>query len=167
MRSRIIVTLLTLVASLPLSAQKLSAGIDCAWLAAGMLDAGGELRVGQATTLNLTVMGAWHPWVHRDIAGLAFQPEVRYYLSGRPMYHHFVGIGAIVGGYDMKLDIGNYMGSAIGIGMTFGYVVPLAQHWNLDFHSGFGLVHTEDRHQGNQNYTIPTTVGITLSYIMM
>lgn len=155
------------MALMPVSAQKLSAGVDCAWLAAGMLDVGGEMRVGHATTLNVTMLGARRPWVHRDIAGLAVQPEVRYYLSGRPMYHHFVGIGAVVGGYDLKLDIGNYMGSAVGVGLTFGYVLPLAQHWNIDFHSGFGFVHSEDRHQGNQNYTIPTTAGLTLSYIIM
>ena len=159
--------LMALAAMLPASAQKLSAGVDCAWLVAGMFDAGAEMRVAHAATLNITALGALHPWVHRDIAGLAVQPELRYYLSGRPMYHHFVGVGAIIGGYDVTLDMGHYMGSAVGIGLTFGYVAPLARRWNLDFHSGFGFVHSEDRHQGNQNYTIPTSLGVTLSYIIM
>ncbi len=167
MRSRLLILLMMLMPALSLRAQKLATGLDAAWLTAGMLNAGAEMRVGQTMTMSLSVLAASRPWVHRDIAGLALQHELRYYLSGRPMYHHFVGVGALVGGYDMKLDIGHYQGSAVGVGLTFGYVVPLGLRWNLDLHSGFGIVHSEDRHQGNQNYTIPTKVGATLSYIVL
>ena len=161
-----LLTLLLLMTLLPLHAQKLAVGIDGAWLAAGMFDGGAEMAVGRATTLNLSVLACQHPWVHHDIAGIAFQPELRYYLSGRTMYHHFVGVGAIVGGYDLTVNQGRYQGAAAGIGVTFGYVVALSPHWSLDLHSGLGVIHSEDRWNGHDNYTIPTKGGITIAYII-
>jgi len=166
MRRRTALLVLVLAAALPLRAQKLATGVDMAWLAAGMADVGAELSIGRAASLSVSLLACQHPWVHRDISGLAFQPEVRYYLSGRSMYHHFVGVGAIIGGYDMGLDIGHYQGSAAGVGLTFGYVLPLGDRWNVDLHSGFGIVHTQDRHHGHDNYTIPTKFGVTIAYIV-
>lgn len=162
-----ILAMVMTAAAMPLRAQKLSAAVDGVWLASGMFNGGVELTIGRSTTLTVSMLAAQHPWVHHDISGLAVQPELRRYLSGRPMYKLFVGLGAIAAGYDMTLDKGHYQGSAIGAGLTFGYVLPLALRWNLDLHSGFGLIHTEDRHQGNQNFTIPTKVGIAVSYIIM
>ena len=148
------------------AAQKLSAGIDPLWLAAGVLNAGGEMTVGRSTTLGLTVAAMRHPWVNREGEGVTLHPELRYYLSERPMYHLFVGVSALTGTYSLYFNDKHYIGSAAGIGLTFGYVLPLSRRLNIDLHSGLGIIHTQDRDLGHDNLTLPTKAGVTITYIL-
>ena len=162
---RLLSLLVGCAAALPLPAQKLAAGVDALWLATGMANIGAEMTVGRASTLSLYFMGISHPWVNTDMKGIALQPEWRYYLSGRPMYHHFIGIGAITGTYNFKFNNKLYNGSAAGLGLTFGYVLPLSARLNIDLHAGYGLIHAQDRERGKHNYMLPTRMGVTVSYI--
>lgn len=159
-----ILTLLTL--AMPLQAQKLAVGIDGAWAAAGMLGAQAEMGAGKRTTISLAVVAASKPWINSGITGVALQPEIRYYFSGRTMWRHFVGLAAIAGTYDMHLHGEHYEGNALGAGLTFGYVVPIARRWSADFHTGIGIVNTDERYHGHQRYIVPTKAGITISYII-
>ena len=162
---RLLSLLVGCAAALPLPAQKLAAGVDALWLATGMANIGAEMTVGRASTLSLYFMGISHPWVNTDMKGIALQPEWRYYLSGRPMYHHFIGIGAITGTYNFKFNNKLYNGSAAGLGLTFGYVLPISARLNIDLHAGYGLIHAQDRERGKHNYMLPTRMGVTVSYI--
>jgi len=162
---RLLSLLVGCAAALPLPAQKLAAGADALWLATGMANVGAEITLGRASTLSLYFLGISHPWVNSDMKGVALQPEWRYYLSGRPMYRHFIGLGAITGTYNFKFSNKVYNGSAAGLGLTFGYVLPLTARFNIDLHAGYGLIHTQDRERGKHNYMLPTRAGITISYI--
>lgn len=166
MRSKHILVILLLAAVLPIKAQKLAVGLDAVWLATGIVNAGAEMTMGRASTIGLSVMAIQKPWIHHDMKGIALQPEWRYYLSGRPMYHHFIGVGAITGTYNFTFSNKIYNGSAAGLGLTFGYVIALGERFNIDLHSGFGIIHTQDRNWGKNNYTLPTKTGVTLTYII-
>ncbi len=159
------ICILLLIAATPLKSQKLAGNLDVTWLCTGILGAGAEMTVARSSTVNLSVLTAKHPWVYHDLSGVLLQPEWRYYLSERPMFHHFVGIGGIIGTYETELETGKYVGSVVGIGVTFGYVLPLNKYLNLDLHSGLALIHREDREHGIDNFTLPTKAGISLTYI--
>ena len=132
MRSKHILVILLLAAVLPIKAQKLAVGLDAVWLATGIVNAGAEMTMGRASTIGLSVMAIQKPWIHHDMKGIALQPEWRYYLSGRPMYHHFIGVGAITGTYNFTFNNKIYNGSAAGLGLTFGYVIALGERFNID-----------------------------------
>lgn len=148
------------------SAQKLAAEIDPLWLAMGVANAGAELAVGRCSTLGLSVTAFHHPWVNDEGQGVGLHPELRYYLSGRSMYHLFVGVSGLTGTYSLHFNDKHYVGSAAGLGLTFGYVLPINRRFNIDFHSGFGVIHTQDRERGHDNLTLPTKVGVTITYIL-
>ena len=166
MRRILLVTIIGLLGFSHTMAQKLSAGIDALWLTTGVLSGGAELTVGRCTTLGLSVMALRNPWINKDAQGVGLQPELRYYLSGRPMYHLFVGASGLTGTYSLHFNDKHYVGSAAGIGLTFGYVVPLNRRLNVDVHSGFGIIHTQDRELGYENLTLPTKAGVTITYIL-
>ncbi|MGN0069568.1 MAG: DUF3575 domain-containing protein [Prevotella sp.] len=145
---------------------------------------GFELVVGEHTTIAANLMGNSKP-LGKDVKMLAFQPEYRYYFSGRPMFKHFVGLGAIAGSYDITWKGKIYDGISCGAGLVFGYVHKLNKRLNLDFHAGFGAVAYKqkeyfegDNYDGDfsvngevksnaSGYTlIPTDIGISLTYIL-
>ena len=82
------------------------------------------------------------------------------------MYHLFVGVSGLTGTYSLHFNDKHYVGSAAGLGLTFGYVLPINRRFNIDFHSGFGVIHTQDRERGHDNLTLPTKVGVTITYIL-
>ena len=166
MKARLLILFTLLSMVIPLRAQKLAVGIDGAWAAAGMFGASAEMGAGKRTTIGLSAVAASKPWINSGVTGAAIQPEIRYYFSGRTMWRHFVGLAAIAGIYDMRLHREHYQGNALGVGLSFGYVVPLARRWSADIHSGIGVVNTDDRYHGHERYTIPTKMGVTISYII-
>lgn len=167
MRRTLLITIAGLLFTSHASAQKLAAGIDALWLATGVAHAGAELTVGRCSTLGLSVTALHHPWVNSQGQGVALHPEWRYYLSGRPMYHLFAGVSGLTGTYSLYFNDKHYVGSAVGVGLTFGYVVPINRRLNIDLHSGFGIIHTQDRNLGHNNLTLPTRAGITITYILL
>ena len=114
----------------------------------------------------------------------AIQPEWRFYFSGRRMYHHFVGIGLIGATYETHADHRTYNGDGAGAGVTFGYVWPITNHLNLDFHAGLGafyyrqkeyydmgenaiLTQEEPLEANSRGISfVPTRIGISLTYII-
>lgn len=158
--------LMLLTAALPLKAQKLAASLNGLWLATGIVNAGAEMTVGRSTTLGLSFIGIRYPWAFDEMTGIGIQPELRHYFSGRPMYHHFIGVAALSGTYDLTFNDSKYTGTAAGIGLTFGYVVPIGRRLNIDLHSGFGIIHVQDRNRGHDNLTLPTKAGVSITYIL-
>jgi len=113
------------------------------------------------------------------------KPEYRYYFSGRPMYRQFVGIGGVGASYDITWKGKVYNGSALGLGITFGYVFPITHRLNIDCHAGFGAIyykHKEYFEKDNydldysvggvqrtnaEGYTLlPTRIGVSVTYIL-
>lgn len=166
------------------AAQSFAVNTDVAMLALQTYNIGAEMTVGNRSTLGLSVLTNNKPYWHKDMKLTAVQPEWRYYFGGRPMYHHFVGVGALAADYDMTWGDSRYDGFAVGAGLTFGYVVSLSSRCTVDAHAGFGLTlfrHKETRkgvpdltddrglpaNTAHMGYMImPTKIGITLSYII-
>lgn len=165
-------------------AQTFSVNTDVAWLALQTYNVGAEMTVGNRSSLGLGVLTTDKPYWHKDTKLTAVQPEWRYYFGGRPMYHHFVGVAAVAADYDMTWGKSRYDGFAVGAGLSFGYVLPIASHWTIDAHAGFGLTlfrHKETR-EGVDDLTddrglpaktahtgymiLPPKIGITLAYII-
>lgn len=179
--------LLILIATLAIGtarAQLIAVGTDVVSDGLMLPNIGFELVTSNSSTLSLNVLGTKNPWGH-DAEAFALQPEYRFFFSGRPMYHEFVGIGAIGTIYDVTIDDKVYDGYAAGVGLTFGYVFKLTQRINIDCHAGFGVIaykrkeyfvgdhYDEDYSTGGVErpnahgyYTLPTRIGVSLTYIL-
>lgn len=160
--------MMVLVALLPLraGAQRLAVNTDVALLATQTYNMGFEMTVGNRSTLGLSVLGNYHPWVLKDMRCVGVQPEWRYYFSGRPMMSHFVGVSALFANYNFTWKEEGHHGDAAGAGLTFGYVLPLSERVNVDFHAGVGLVYYNGKSSPVGSVIIPTKIGITLCYII-
>jgi hypothetical protein len=173
-----------MLSTITAKAQMIAANVDALWLATLSPNLGFELVVGERSTISLNGMIMSKP-LGKDVKLYALQPEYRYYFSGRPMYREFIGFGAIGGTYDITWSGKVYDGTAIGGGLTFGYVMPLTHRLNIDFHAGFGFVHYKQKEYfvGDQYdadysvdnaqrtnakgfYFIPTRIGVSLTYII-
>ena len=165
-------------------AQMLAANIDGLWLATLTPNIGAELVVGECSTLGLHGLFAVKP-LGKDAKIYALQPEYRFFFSGRPMYREFIGIGAVGATYDITWKGKVYDGTALGLGLTFGYVLPLKPRLNIDFHAGFGFIRYkqkeyfegdqydvdyifdgEQRPNASGYVLLPTRIGVSISYIL-
>ena len=151
-------------------AQKLSINTDVVMLATQTYNLGAEMTIGNRSTLGLTVFGNHNPYIHKDMKVVGVQPEYRYYFGGRPLYHHFVGVGLLAADYNVIHKHVRYDGY-------------LSNKLALDAHAGVGLVgnsHTVTRMDGQaielndgsgltregfkSLHILPTKIGISLSY---
>lgn len=66
------------------------------------------------------------------------EPEVRYWFN-RPMARHFVAISMSAVDYSLVIKDTHFIGDAIGIGASYGYVWVLSKHWNMEMEAGIGL----------------------------
>ena len=162
------ILIVALVMLLPMKArgQLMAVNTDAALLLTQTYNAGIEVTIGQRTTLGASVLGNYHPWVHKDMRLVALQPEWRYYFSGRPMLYNFFGVSLLVANYDFDWKDENHHGDAAGAGLTFGYVLPLSERLNIDFHAGVGWVFYHEEGEGVGSMIMPTKLGISLSYIL-
>ena len=160
--------LMAIVTLLPMkgSAQLLAVNTDVALLATQTYNVGFEMTVSNRSTLSLAVLGNYHPWVLSNMRCIAVQPEWRYYLSGRSMMSHFVGFSVLAANYDFTWKEENHHGDALGAGVTFGYVLPLSERLNIDFHAGVGLIFYNSKEYKVSSIILPTKIGISLSYII-
>ena len=147
-------------------AQLMAVSTNAALLATQTYNAAVELTVSQRSTVGLSVLGNYHPWVHKDMRLVGTQPEWRYYISGRPMMYHFFGVNLLFVNYDFEWKDEDHHGDAIGAGMSFGYVLPLSERLNIDFHAGVGLMFYHENEKGTGSMILPTKLGISLSYIL-
>lgn len=169
--------LLTLAASIPLSAQRVGFKTNALYWLTGTANAGVELRMSRHYTLNLEA--AVNPLKFGDykLHLASFTPEVRYWFSARPGAGHFVGIMAGATAYDIRLKDTFYYGSAIYAGPTYGYGIVLGRRWNVEGTIGLGLMHVNEKKYGinelapvgaNHKSTkpFPLKAGITFTYIL-
>jgi len=173
---RTLFVMVLLLSACGLRAQQLAVGTDIPALAMGIYNGGAELTVGNRSTIGVSLFGAYHPWISKSSKAIGIQPEYRYYFGGRPMYHHYVGIGLLAVNYDFKWKEKRYDGDAVGAGLTFGYVVSLGRRFSLDAHAGVGLLRYHHQENGVESLEspiecreyvmMPTKIGVTLSYIL-
>ncbi len=165
-------------------AQMLSINTDLATDALMSPSLGLEIVTGEHSTVGLNALVSHKPW-KKDIKAFAIQPEYRFYLSKRPMSGEFAGLGGLFSSYTIHWAGKIYEGNAYGMGITFGYVLPLAKRLNIDFHAGFAAIFYKQKEyfegdlyetdysvdgalEPNANgYTLlPTRIGISVTYIL-
>ncbi|MBR4378703.1 MAG: DUF3575 domain-containing protein [Prevotella sp.] len=168
------------------SAQMMAVNTDVAMDACMAPSLGVELTLGKKSTLNINGLYAAN-MLGKDIRIAAIQPEWRVYISGRPMFHHYVGAIGLLASYKFSHFADKvYDGDAGGLGLSYGYVWPVTQRLLIDFHTSLGLVfyHQKeyfvgddyDSHylndEGNPyanahgSLLMPLRIGISVSYII-
>ena len=151
---------------------------------------GVEVKLAKKWSLDLTgELNLWpvngHKWKH----WLA-QPEARYWFC-EPFIKSFIGLHAIGGQFNAgnikngikflgtdfsQLSHYRYEGWAVGAGIAYGYALPLAKHFNMEFEIGVGYVYVDFKKfscaecshkigDGHHNYFGPTKAAINLVYL--
>lgn len=185
MRKKLLTFLLAITPAATIQAQKLSINTDLAMDALTIPNLGMEITCGERSTFTLNLLGSYHPWWSSESKMFGFQPELRYYFSGRPLNSWFAGLGGIAGFYDMTMHGKVYNGLAYGAGLTIGYVFKLSSRWNIDAHAGFGCIgYNRKEYYVGDNYDIdyavgdnlrtnatgyylmPTRIGVSITYII-
>ena len=154
---------------------------------------GVEIGLGERTTLDISGAYNWfnlggNTKNNKKLVHWLVQPEFRYFLCER-FSGHFFGLHAIgsqynIGGHELPMFFGrsskNYRheGNAYGGGLSYGYQLPLAKRWNLEFNVGVGYMRMKYdvydctncgglKEKGRiKNYFGPTKAGITLIFLI-
>ena len=176
---RIIVLSFVLLASISMYAQRWAIKTDAAWDLMRAFNVGVDVAVGNRTTLGVSGY-ACNGTGGKKVETYAFQPEYRYYFSGRAMHQHYLGVGALGAYFRDNSNTDQYTKAiAFGAGLIFGYTLHIGKRWNVDFHAGCGLyifqkrksvldAETNDWTQTNSQgvFAAPTTLGVSFSYII-
>ena len=163
-------------------------------------NAGVEIVVGERCSLDISGFAkpsfgsATGPFLNSYITG--FQPEFRYWFSGRPMTREFIGVSALFADYDLanqdsltgKMYI--YSGNAVSLGVVGGYSFILGKdetklsRWRLEICGGFSLLaFLQKRYAEGDSYDdyfvgepvkantwgyklFPAKLGVTFTYII-
>ncbi|MCL2561715.1 MAG: DUF3575 domain-containing protein [Rikenellaceae bacterium] len=100
---------------------------------------GAEIALWPRWTLDID--GFWNPFTFGENKSTQFwavQPELRYWFCGK-FNGHFVGLHGQYAEYQnfgMRKYV--YDGHLAGLGLSYGYSLPLAPRWKLEFNLGFG-----------------------------
>jgi hypothetical protein len=91
--------------------------------------------------LTVDIDGYLNPFTYSDNKGTQFwavQPELRFWLCNK-FNGHFLGLHGQYAEYD-KFGAKTYLydGNFWGVGLSYGYVLPLAERWKLEFNLGVG-----------------------------
>lgn len=165
------------------SAQNLAVKTNALMWGALTPNLGIELVTGERTSIDFSAFGHRNPYGMTSKV-IGFQPEFRFWLSGRPMVREYIGIAALLVSYDTTVRDRVFDGDAAGLGITAGYVLPLGKRWNIEFSGGFGLVcYQQKKYFRDDNYDdyfvngmpkansrgyelLPIDLGITFTYII-
>lgn len=164
--------------------------------ATGTVNLGVEFLLGKKTTLDIS--GNYNAWYtdkskNEKVRHALIQPEFRYYFDER-FKGHYVGAHLLAGEYNVcgdnwlfgsmidmstisDMERGRYQGVGYGAGLTYGYVMPLANRLNLEFNVGLGYIYLDYDQYGpdkcdplvgsdTDGYFGLTKLGVTLSYVI-
>lgn len=180
------------------SAQNFALKTNLLYDATATINAGIEFKIAPKWTMDISSnFNAWMTpndsdpdtidpkWKHWTI-----QPEARYYFCN-PLSRHFIGIHAHtgnfnVGGLNIPLNLlgtdfrqlkeMRYQGWFIGGGVSYGYVIAISTHWNIEFVLGLGYSYTDydvflcpacgkQVGSGTHHYVGLTKAAISLAYL--
>lgn len=195
MRSWIILALLSLLAlhtpaQVRLSdapAPRLGVKTNALYWATTTPNLGAELRVAKKWTVEAEV--GLNPFKNRHADGsygrsfrhFRLHPEVRYWFC-EAFYKHFIGLHTPYVTYNisniklLRTDNERKQGWGAGIGLSYGYALPLSKYWNLEATLGAGWLHLDHevlpctycgtaREKVKKNYFGLTQAGVSLTYI--
>lgn len=186
---KFVLVILISISATRLCAQQVAIGTNVLMDALMMPNLSLEMGLGKSHFAERSVLGVHGYYINtpwgKDIKAWGIQPELRYFFSGRAMSRWFFGLGAHFAEYDVTWSDKVYAGTAIGAGLTFGYVFNLTNRLNIDVYSGFGgLYYRQKEHfvgdfydtgysvsgdivANSRGYTLlPTRIGVSLTYIL-
>lgn len=166
-------------------AQRIAVNTDVLMDACLAPSIGVELTLAKKSTLNINGLYG-RKILGKEMRIAAIQPEWRVYISGRPMYHHYIGVIGLLSSYKLDFDNKCHDGDACGLGLSFGYVLPLKDRLLIAFHSSLGGAYYhqkeymigDDYDKTHVNYAgypvanasggllIPLRMGISVTYII-
>jgi hypothetical protein len=146
------------------------------------------LEFGLARKWTLDFSAYYNPWSFGgdSVARLwMVRPEVRYWPYRR-FKSHFLSLYGVCGRFnigDIRIPLTDaftdhrFKGYGAGAGVSYGYHLPVARQWSLEFHIGVGYVYLRydkyrcyscDEFEGNRtrHYFGPTTAGVTLAFFI-
>lgn len=142
----------------PFSIQKFALKTNAAYLAAGVTNIGAEMAVSPHWSIDLPLV--YSPYTLARAYRMRFlyiQPEARYWL-GHPLKGHFFGVHAHAGVANVSFDHDNRYQTPngfYGAGISYGYSLPIAKRWSLEFTIGAGYFFTKY----DTYYNIGTSIG--------
>lgn len=141
-----------------LSTQKFALKTNAAYLAAGVTNIGVEIAVSRHWSIDLPLV--YSPYTLARTYRMRFlylQPEGRYWLN-HPLKGHFFGVHAHAGVANVSFDYDNRYQTPngfYGAGISYGYSLPIAKRWSLEFTIGAGYFFTKY----DTYYNIGTSIG--------
>ena len=109
-----------------------------------------SVEVGYAKHYSFELLGTFSPWDYGretlQFRTAILQPEFRYWFS-EGWTRHFVGLHAHLGWYNIapggKVRYQDHNGNSplVGVGLSYGYVVPFTSHWGAEFSVGAGYAY--------------------------
>ena len=148
-----------------------------AW-AGTIMNHAADVQVSEHFSVELPVLWCpWHVSSKHAVKTFTIQPEGRYWLA-RPGKGHFFGVHAHIGWFNVKWNRDRYQDTSrplLGAGISYGYLLPLGEHWAGEFTLGAGyanLKYNTYYNIGNgaridtrtKNYWGITRVGISVVY---
>ena len=148
-----------------------------AW-AGTIMNLAADVQVSEHFSVELPVLWCpWHVSSKHAVKTFTIQPEGRYWLA-RPGEGHFFGVHAHIGWFNVKWNRDRYQDTSrplLGAGISYGYLLPLGEHWAGEFTLGAGYANMKyDTYYniGNgaridtrtRNYWGITRVGISVVY---
>lgn len=133
-------------ASAPKPYDRFAIKTNAAYLAAGVANIGAEMALSDHWSIDLPLV--YSPYtIARDyrMRFLYIQPEARYWLD-KPLKGHFFGIHAHIGVANISLDDNHRYQTPdgfYGAGISYGFSLPIARRWSLEFTLGLGYFYTE------------------------
>ncbi len=107
-----------------------------------------EIQTDLGIAWQLDYTGAWwnNDTKNKYFSSYAFQTELRYYLSSQkmsfPYTGHHVGLYGQMATYDFEFGGTGYqcrdLDGSFGIGLSYGFSMPVSRHFSLDFTLGLG-----------------------------
>lgn len=112
-----------------------------------------EIQTDLGIAFQLDFIGSWlsNNSKNRYWQNYAFQTEIRYYLGGTtsdmPYLGHHIGLYGQLATYDFEFGGTGYQCNSLdkswGVGIAYGYRIPLSQHFSMDFTVGLGCFNTK------------------------
>lgn len=115
---------------------------NVAFDAIGVLNLAYEVQLHRKMTLDLPVMWSlWDAQREHALRVVALQPELRWWTGSEVGRGHFLGVHAHAAWFNFKWEDNRYQDAGrplLGAGLSYGYKLPLGQHWGAEFNVGVG-----------------------------
>ena len=191
--SFLLFALVTLLLPFTAKAQQVSVRTNLLYWATGTPNAGVEVKLHDRWSLG--VHGGYNPFLYRswqDEAGNTYNPkmihwtvmpEAKFWFC-KTFERSYLGLHGVYGEFNVgalriipQLKHERYWGNMYGIGLSYGYQLPLGKRGGVEFSIGAGWVRINynrcdawvcgaDLGKAHRNYFGPTKAAITFSYYL-